>query len=107
METISVLGPSGHVEIKWDAENEAEREEARRAVADLKRQGYSFFLVDGTPADEVTAGGGHLVVRRLEAAEVVEAATDEAAEKEGEVTTPKRGRKPGGKVVAIPAMRGG
>ena len=39
----------------------------RATVATMKAQGYAFFLIDGSPADEVAAGQGNLVVRRVEA----------------------------------------
>lgn len=76
MDTLTILDRTGDTKLTWDPENAAEREEARRTVADLKAKGYSFFLLDGRPADAVTAGDGAIVVRKLTAAEVVDDDTE-------------------------------
>jgi hypothetical protein len=77
--TLSVLDRSGDIKIEWDHADPARREWARAEVERLRAAGYTFYLVDGTPADEVAAGGGTLVVRRLDAAEVVDPPADEPA----------------------------
>lgn len=56
--TLSILNSTGDTTITWDAADPAACADARRTVADLKAQGYTFFLTSGSPADEVTAGAG-------------------------------------------------
>jgi hypothetical protein len=72
MNTLSILNGKGDTKLTWDAADPEQCREARATVAELKRAGYLFFLVDGNPADEVTAGSGALIVRKLTAEEVVE-----------------------------------
>lgn len=65
-DTLEVLNGSGHLSLSWDPENEREVAEARAEVERLKAAGYSFFLVNDGPADEVAAGHGALDVVRIE-----------------------------------------
>lgn len=112
---ISVLDSTGDFEIRWNDENAEEREQARRAVLDLKRQGYSFFLIDGSAADEVAAGKGALNCRRADPETLLaqqglaEAEQGAAQEQAAETTSKRRGRKAGQPVqaVAVRPMRGG
>lgn len=108
---LIVLSHEGDTTITWDDGDEKAREEARQTVADLRRQGYSFFLVDGRPADEITAGGGTLIVRKLTADEVLAPPQAEPGEGEPAVepdqsTRPRKGRKPK-QVVATRPVSGG
>lgn len=96
--TLSVLNSTGDLKLTWDSNNSAECEAMRETVADLKAKGYSFFLVDGSPADEVSAGSGGLLVRRLAADELVETTTGPIAE--ASPTPKRRGRPPKAKVTA-------
>ena len=80
MHTLSILDRTGDTKLTWDPDNPGECASARETVAALKAQGYTFFLVDGKPADEVTAGGGTLVVRKLTADEVVAAEPEPPAQ---------------------------
>lgn len=66
MAQIEILNGMGHLTLEWDHENADEVVRVRGEVENLKRAGYSFFLAEGGPADEVAAGGGKLLVRRLE-----------------------------------------
>lgn len=75
---LSVLDCTGDLTITWDHSDAAQREDARKEVERLKSLGYSFFLAGGSPADEIAAGGGMLIVRRLDAEEVVQADEREA-----------------------------
>lgn len=104
MNTLSILNGQGDTKLTWDANDPTACDEIRRQVAALKDQGYLFFLVDGRPADEVAAGGGELVVRRMEAEEV-------AAEPAEPAPTKRRGRPPRAaqdqSVVAVRPLRGG
>ncbi|MFA6046278.1 MAG: hypothetical protein WC718_14940 [Phycisphaerales bacterium] len=105
--TLEVLDSSGHLTLEWDPNDETEIAAIRAEVARLKAAGYSFFLVEGTPADEVAAGSGSgkLVVRRID---------DPADPPVQEPTTssdsladqPKRGHG-GQRSVAMRPMRGG
>lgn len=72
MVELTILDGHGDTTLTWDHTDLEAREEIRRTVADLKAKGYIFFLVDGTPADEITAGAGALIVRRLTADQVVD-----------------------------------
>ncbi len=120
--TLRKLNSDGDLKITWDHENPEEVEQARRTVAELKQQGYDFFLVDGaTPADEIAAGQGALCVRRLPAEEILPASVSEAPSAEpkiAEQSAPKRGRgRPASRsdadsatdrqVIAVPRQRGG
>lgn len=126
MTTLSILNHSGDLKLTWNHEDAAERERIRAEVEQLRAAGYTFFLVDGSPADEVTAGQGELVVKRLTADEVVEAPGDgplPAVVAEEPVPMPKRrGRPPKAKsgahtgtpvaepnrnIVAVRPLRGG
>jgi len=105
---LIVLDHTGHESLTWDHDDAEDRERARQLIADLKAAGYSFFLVDGTPADEVTAGQGKLLVRKLTAEQVTESPEQEspAAEPEPKQQPKKRGR-PRRQVVATRPMAGG
>ena len=109
MTTISILNGYGDTKLTWDASDPDQCAEIRQTVADLAAKGYIFFLVDGTPADAVTAGAGMLVVRKLTPAEVVPEVEPEP-EPETEPETPadkprgKRGR-PGKNAQNIVAAR--
>ena len=112
--TLSILGSKGDTKLTWDPNDPASCDEARKMVADLKRLGFSFFLLDGRAADEINGGGnGQLVVRKLTAEEVV---SPPVPEPEPEVTSgdapqPKRrGRPPkakGQNVIATRPVAGG
>ncbi len=96
-DTLEILNPSGHLTLTWSPSEPAEVAEIRAEVTRLKAAGYSFFLVDDTPADEVTAAGstGQLKVRRIEdptanpATEPVPASGGQ----EDEAPPPKAGRR--------------
>jgi hypothetical protein len=115
--TLSVLDRTGDTKVTWDHDNPEECDKARAKVAELKAQGYTFFLVDGTPADEVSAGEGYLSARILESREVVaETASEEFAEvtpvPEGTPVLVRRGRGRPAKqadksIIAVRPMRGG
>ena len=57
-DTLEILNGQGHLSISWDPDKPEEVAEARIEVERLKAIGYSFFLVDDGPADEVSAGHG-------------------------------------------------
>lgn len=63
---IEVLNGSGHLNLEWDTEDPDAVAKAREEVATLKAAGYSFFLADGAPADEIRAGAGHLTCVRVD-----------------------------------------
>jgi hypothetical protein len=111
--TLSVLDRSGDLTLTWDHSDEAARENARQEVERLWKAGYSFFLANGSPVDAVAAGAGTLIVRRLDAAEVVaETPPDEPSEPaEAPVDPPskRRGRPPKADrhVVAVRPLSGG
>ncbi len=72
LHTCHVLVEAGDLTIQWDPTKPEEVAEAERAVANLKAQGYTFFLIDGSPVpDRLPAGMGALSCRRIEAEEVV------------------------------------
>jgi len=107
--TLHILNAEGDLTITWDESDAESVARARREVQDLKAQGYQFFLVDDSPADEVSAGRGTLKARRVEAEEVIpaEQPDSEAATAEEE---PRRGRgRPRGatRVIATQPLRGG
>jgi hypothetical protein len=106
MPRLTVLNSEGDTTLTWDAANPEQVAEIRQTVADLKEAGYTFFLADNSPADEVAAGAGTLLARRLAAAEVAQV-TDPAIPAE----TPRRGRRtataPQAEVVAVRPQRGG
>ena len=100
MNTLTVLNQDGDFEIKWDPSNDAEVEKTRTAIADLRASGYSFFLIDGRPADAVTAGAGALEVRRVDGEELVQPETSDSS--------PKRGRRSAKtEAIAVRPQRGG
>lgn len=111
--TLSVLDRSGDITLTWDHSDEAARENARKEVERLWKAGYSFFLADGSPVDAIAAGAGTLIVRRLDADEVV---TPPAPEPESPPAEPptdpprkRRGRpsKADRHVVAVRPLAGG
>lgn len=118
---MSVMDASGDLEMRWDHNNPEEVEAARAMVYGLKEKGYSFFLSDGRPADEVEFGAGALTYRRVEAEAILPpdsppvAAVEAEAPESGGSTPKKRGRRrqatverPADQtVVASRAMRGG
>lgn len=65
-DTLEVLNGRGHLSLSWDPENADEVAAARAEVEQLKKAGYSFFLVNDVPADEVAAGHGALDVRKID-----------------------------------------
>jgi len=69
---LTVLNGTGDTKITWDHSNPEECAEARKTVADLKAAGYVFFLVDGSPADEVASGAGLLIVRKMKPEELTD-----------------------------------
>jgi hypothetical protein len=118
--TLSILGREGDTRLTWDPADPADCARARETVAALKLAGFSFFLTNNHPADEISGGSeGTLVVCKLTADEVVAPEPEpepEAAEATPEILTsaPKRrGRPPkaqptGAKnVVAVRPVRGG
>ncbi len=101
MGTLVKLDPCGDIRITWNEADPADVDRARQEVAELKSQGYSFFLVDGSTADEVAAGRGTLNCRRVEAEEIVQDA-------EPAVEPKRRGRPPGPTTaVAVRPVAGG
>jgi len=99
--TLEVMNRSGHLTLSWDSDNDQEVAAIREEVARLKEAGYSFFLADDTPADEVAAGKGSLSVRRIEDP------TQLPEEPEtSETPAPKRRGRPA-RTVAMAPMRGG
>lgn len=113
MNTLSILDHTGDTCLTWDASDPASVESMRATVETLKQQGYSFFLVDGRPADAVTAGAGTLIIRKLQAQEVTEApeavaAPEPVPEPPAEpVEAPRRRGRPRKHVVAVRPMAGG
>ncbi len=124
---LTVLNSSGDTKIQWDHSDPEQCHQARQMVASLKDQGYSFFQVSGDPADEISAGNGILLVRKLSADEVVwtepiEAKQEVSGELQPESVEPivepgkkKRGRpakgttaqQPTQSIVAVRPVRGG
>lgn len=86
--TLEVLNGSGHLTLTWDEADAAQVAATREEVARLKAAGYSFFLVDGSPADEVAAGHGELRCQRVAEPPGLSAAEPPA---EGP-SNPRRGR---------------
>lgn len=93
MDTLEVLNGSGHLTLTWNPDDATEVARAREEVAKLKAAGYQFFLVDDGPADEVVAGHGSLIVKRLE----------DPTEAEAPIESPKHGRRS----VAVRPLQGG
>lgn len=92
-DTLEILDNSGHLTLTWDPTNKEQVQKAREEVERLRAAGYSFFAVVG--ADEVAAGNGTLVVRRIEdPVEPVE-------------VLPKEKEKPRRRNVAVRPMAGG
>lgn len=107
--TLSVLNGMGDTKFTWDPNDPADCERMRATVADLKASGYVFFLADNRPADEVEAGQGNLIVRKLTTDEIVPEAPVESTAESPEQPR-RRGRKPGvpnQNVVAVRPVRGG
>lgn len=54
--TMSILDPTGHSEIKWDAENEDEVEVAKEHFKKLKKKNYLSFKADkkGEQGEQIT-----------------------------------------------------
>lgn len=114
---LSILDGSGDFTVTWDHDNQEDREKARLEVERLRAAGYSFFLTDGTPADAIAAGAGTLIVRRLDASEVVDPLsthtpdhpTVAADDQPTEPAKRRRGRPPKADrhVVAVRPLRGG
>ena len=73
---LSILGAAGDVTITWDHADPVAVAKARAEVEALAKAGFSFFRVDGTPADPIAAGAGTLVVRKLTADELVGATAE-------------------------------
>lgn len=96
--TLHVLCEQGDVTLEWNADDPESVARARAEVLALKTSGFTFFVVDGTPADEIAAGRGALKARRVEAEELlppdavaVAAAGDETETAEG---APRRRGRP-------------
>lgn len=106
---LSVLGGSGDIKITWDKSDPESIAKARAEVKRLREAGYLFFIVDGSPADEITAGNGELHARFATEEELLEPAPTEPETQEmPEPEAPKkRGRKPKVNVIAVPPLRGG
>ena len=130
MTTLSVLTPSGDQELTWNHDDPTQVQNARAAVAAMRLLGYSFFLQDGTEAqDEVAAGQGSLSVRRVSAEELLAPETPEPLNDDPHIATqmaaqavyeadqpaeaepavkPRRGRpRKIRQAVAVPRMQGG
>ncbi len=111
--SLTILNGRGDTRLTWNPADPTECAEVRKTIADLKVQGYTFFLVDGAPADEVTAGAGTLLVRRLTADEVVASESEPrpGASPDPETDPPakRRGRPPKAvrAVVAVRPVQGG
>lgn len=50
---VDVMGPPGHIELRWDPKNADERKKAKAEFAELKACGYAFFTIPGD--DKVTS----------------------------------------------------
>lgn len=74
LDSLSILDATGDRKVYWDPAKPEDVARAREEVATLKEAGYRFFLIDGTPADEITAAGaqGELVAKIITPDEVVE-----------------------------------
>ncbi len=118
--TVHVLDATGDITISWTAEDPKSIENARKEIMALKEAGYSFFVTDGRPADEIAAAGAEcrLLGRRIEAEEIIPApvaAATTAVSGMGVVNEPKRmGRRPKSApaqseaiVTAVRPLRGG
>lgn len=112
---LRILGAAGDTRLTWDANDPADRERARAEVARLRTAGYLFFLVDGTPADEVTAGNGELVARFATDADLLDPTPTEAQDTapapttdEPEPAAKRRGRpRKTTQAIATRPLRGG
>ncbi len=91
--TLSILNGQGDQTIHWDHTDPKQVAEVRQTVASLAAAGYTFFLVDGSPADPVDLGKGTLIVKKLTAAELTEEPPSGPAEPAlATPETKKRGR---------------
>lgn len=66
MDTLEVLDSSGHLTLTWDPSDPEQVQKAKEEVEQLRAAGYSFFAVVEATGDEVAAGNGTLIVRRVE-----------------------------------------
>jgi hypothetical protein len=103
--TLSILNGQGDQTITWDHSDPQQVAEARQTVAALAASGYTFFLVDGSPADPVDLGKGTLIVRKLTAAELTEVPAPEPAPPSEPAPEAKRRGRPR-KVPAAPDTPG-
>lgn len=105
MNTLSILNGHGDTRLTWNPDDPAECEDVRRTVADLKSHGYNFYLTSGAPIDEVTAGAGELVVRRLEAEEVAPQPGPAPEADPSPLVPRRRGRPPRAAATNVVAVR--
>jgi hypothetical protein len=78
--SLHVLNGEGDLTLTWDPKKPDEVANAREEVARLKKAGYTFFVVAGSPGkDEIEQGNGFLIVRRID---------DPTAPEEDEVDLP-------------------
>jgi hypothetical protein len=110
MTELRVLDRSGDTRVTWDHHDEASKTKARAEVARLKEAGYLFFLVDGSPADEIEGGRGELVARYVDETELFETPAIESPTPTEEAPpateAPKKKGRPR-KVIATRPVRGG
>lgn len=107
--TIQVLNGRGHLTLEWNPEDPQEAAGIRAEVENLKAAGYSFWLTEDAPADEVAAGRGKLLVKRIEDPVKELTAPDDDGDLPYEapaVTSKRRGRPPR-EAVAVRPQRGG
>jgi len=113
MTILSILDSSGDTKLTWQHDDPKSVADARKNITDLKAAGYSFFIADGTPADEVTAGAGELEFRRVDVEELV-ADTPAVPERtvaqidaESQTVDKKKAGRPARQAVAVPRQQGG
>jgi hypothetical protein len=83
---LQVLDRTGDLTLTWDPNDPAQVANAREEVQRLKAAGYTFFAVVGASGeDEVDAGQGTLIVRRI---------TDPLAAPEADELPPEPGEEP-------------
>jgi len=73
---LSILGRAGDIKLTWDKDDPESVAKARAEIARLKQAGYMFYIVDGSPADEIAAGNGELTARFASEAELVAARSE-------------------------------